>query len=160
MAQETGDPIISDSISADWTNGNSRDGNYNKRRVDVTNKATATDINEMRAMIEFMAEHTHSIPEPPSATYNIRHSGYYIFEGGLVMQWGFIKNDGPSGTYTRSFPISFPNTNFIIVGGFNQTQSVGHESDDDTVAFHATSSSQFSVILDNGIDVAYIALGH
>lgn len=157
MTNETGKPIPAPSHATDWINGNIRDGDYNKRRVDITNKASATDINELRFVAEILLDHTHEIPEVEGPSYSIGSSGYYIFPGGLIMQWGHLPNRS-SGTYTYSFPTSFPRSAFVCL--CTTEASFSNEKDDHTISGRVLSSSQFKVTHDSGVGIYFLALGN
>lgn len=156
MAQSTSMPVPASSIAADWINGNARDGQYNKRRVDVTNKASATDINELRFVAEVLLDHTHTIPDPPSATYSIGGSGYYILPGGLIMQWGHLPHRS-RGIHTHSFPMTFPSSAFVCLCTTEAAFSDGH--DGHTISGTIISSSQFKVTHDSETGIYFLALG-
>ena len=53
---------------------------------------------------------------------SITSSGYYVFPGGLIIQWGTASVAG-NATSTLSFPMTFPNSCLVIFATFGATLS-------------------------------------
>lgn len=156
-------PIPADSIVPDWSNGENVGGSFNKKRVTVSDKASATDINELRAIVEGLIGHTHGEylgegESDPDALGDMRlsGSGYYVLPGGLTIQWGVVpgKNDTVA---TASFPTSFSTTCFMMVTSPHDAIGTGNNSH--TIGARAISNSQFQITLDSNVDAAWIAIG-
>ena len=167
---ETSGPIISKVITSDWSTGNSTDGQYNKKRVDTTNKIETIDINELRALAEFMAHHTHEVDagqaeDDGSDPYiNENRRGFrtqngWGYAGRIFFQWGIAVNTYSAGPHILNFPRAFMSECYVVVGSVAEVDGFSNKFDSQTEGFKAISNSQFQVFFDNGLDVAWIAIG-
>jgi len=95
---------------------------------------------------------------PTDFTSRKATNGYQKLPSGLIIQWGIVPNSiGMDDPYTINYPIAFPNAALL---GVAQMISTAVVIDNNSAAWSPVSNSQCSIIKDNNMDTAWIAIGY
>jgi hypothetical protein len=66
-------------------------------------------------------------------TGSLTGSGYQIFPGGLIIQWGGSVGSGGTAEFTITFPIAFPNDCLMVIASAGYTEGEGTTQLDDAI---------------------------